>query len=66
MSTAERVRVGDVVVPSMGALREAGAYRPLRVSALLALLALLLGGLMRPSSAMRAWRMGGLEGITTV
>ena len=68
-TTAERVRAGAVVVPSMGAAREAGTHRPLAASGSLALLALLalLGGLMQPSSvATQVRRMGGLEGITTV
>jgi len=74
-STAERVCVGAVVVPSLGAAREAGENRPLMASdlsspltlaglnGLLALLGL-LGGLMQPSSvAPRARQMGGLQGI---
>jgi len=67
--TAERVCVGAVVVPSCGVAREAGAYRPLMASDVLAPIATLgllalLGGLMRPSSAVPgARRMGGLQGI---
>jgi len=61
-STAGRVRVGAVVVPSCGAAREAGAYRPLVASAVRVLLVLL--ALMQPSAASHdAWRMGGLQGI---
>ncbi len=65
--TAVRVRAGEVVVPSMGCVQlEAGANRPLLLSGLVHLLALLLV-LTRPSSAAppsTARRMGGLPTAT--